>query len=536
MADNTYCGEEGYAGNVPPPLPKAVRPDTDGENRGGYDCEFVEAPPKGLQTECSVCLLVLKEPCLISCCGQKFCKACIERVQKSEKPCPLCNAPGFTFLRDRGLESSLSEFDVSCSHTNDGCDWKGQLGELNKHLNKDASTENQANECQFVEVECAHECGEWFHRRNIGTHETNHCKKRPYSCDHCRDYHSTFEDVVEIHYPKCDKYPVACPNECQVYKFERQELENHLQDQCPLTLVECPFGYVGCKKRLPRKDVPKHVNESTHITLLATTTQALMKENQELQQKAIQSEEMSRKTVEEVQGALQTLHQKYDSVVAENQKLRTELQGHMEKVQESLQALRQKCDELVEENEQLDDRLTDEEESMEKVNASMQIFHNAVAAEHPPVFPVEIKVCKRAVQVRSFTCSTVTFYTHPHGYQMCVEVYPYGTVAGNGAHVSIFTHLMKGPFDEHLKWPFRGEVTIQIVNQAGDHDQKEITISYTDDTPESGAGRVTDKDRSVGWGKPQFLDHATLQNNTTENIQYLKDDHFIVRVVKVKVV
>ena len=96
------------------------------------------------------------------------------------------------------------------------------------------------------------------------------------------------------------------------------------------------------------------------------------------------------------------------------------------------------------------------------------------------------------------------------------------------SHVSIYTHLMKGPFDEHLKWPFRGEVTIQIVNQAGDHDQKEMTIRYTDDTSEECAGCVTDKDRSGGWRHP-------LQNNTTENIQYLKDDHFIVCVVKVKV-
>ena len=56
-----------------------------------------------------------------------------------------------------------------------------------------------------------------------------------------------------------------------------------------------------------------------------------------------------------------------------------------------------------------------------------------------------------------------------------------------------------------------------------------------DDTPEDIAGRVTDKDPSGGWGKPKFLHHATLQNNTKENIQYLKDDHFIVRIVKVKV-
>ena len=80
--------------------PKAVRPNKDEENRGGYDCEFVEAPPKVVPTECSICLLILKEPCLISCCGHKFCRACIEQVQKSKKPCPLCNTPDFTLMRE----------------------------------------------------------------------------------------------------------------------------------------------------------------------------------------------------------------------------------------------------------------------------------------------------------------------------------------------------------------------------------------------------------------------------------------------------
>ena len=35
------------------------------ENRGGYDCEFVEKPSDAVQGgECPVCLLVLKEPFL----------------------------------------------------------------------------------------------------------------------------------------------------------------------------------------------------------------------------------------------------------------------------------------------------------------------------------------------------------------------------------------------------------------------------------------------------------------------------------------
>ena len=374
--------------------PKSVRPNKDKESRGGYDCEFVEAPPKVLQTECSICLLILKEPCLISCCGHKFCRGCIEQVEKSKKPCPLCNTPDFTFLPERALQRSLlNDFEVYCSYKKDGCDWKGRLSELMGHLiNKDSVPENQPKECQFVEVECGNKCGEWFHRRDIITHRIIHCQKRPYSCKYCRKYNSTFEDVTEIHYSQCSKYPVACPNACQVVKLERQKLESHLQDHCPLAKVDCPFNYAGCQTRLLRKDMPKHMEDSvTHLTMLASVTQKLASETQKLEK--------------------------------ENQELR----------------------------------------------------QNMLAMKEMFGIPMEFRV-----KWPSDCTFSRGFYTHLHGYQMCVGVYPNGRGEGEGSHVTICTCLMKGPFDEYLKWPFRGEVTIQIVNQAGDHDHKEMTIPYTD--------------------------------------------------------
>ena len=48
--------------------------------------------------------------------------------------------------------------------------------------------------------------------------------------------------------------------------------------------------------------------------------------------------------------------------------------------------------------------------------------------------------------------------------------------------MSLFIHLMEGAYDRYLKWPFRGEITIQIVNQAGDHSHFEKTIPYNDET------------------------------------------------------
>ena len=59
--------------------------------QGGYECVFVSDPPKILQTECSVCLCVLREPYLVDCCGNSFCKTCIDQVKSDKRPvqCPV---------------------------------------------------------------------------------------------------------------------------------------------------------------------------------------------------------------------------------------------------------------------------------------------------------------------------------------------------------------------------------------------------------------------------------------------------------------
>ena len=126
------------------------------------------------------------------------------------------------------------------------------------------------------------------------------------------------------------------------------------------------------------------------------------------------------------------------------------------------------------------------------------------------------------------------FYTHTHGYRMCINVDANGCGLGKGTHVSIFTCIMRGPFDADLKWPFRGDVTIQIVNQAGEDNHQERVIHYTDQTPDVAAGRVTDKERSVARGIFEFLPHSSLGYNAASNTQYLRGDSLRIRISKVE--
>ena len=392
------------------------------------------------------------------------------------------------------------------------------------------------------------------------------------SCDYCRDYASTFEDVTEIHYPQCGKYPVACPNDCDVYKMERQDLEGHLRDKCPLTLVDCPFHYAGCETQLPHKDMPDHMKDTvTHLMSLATVTQRLTIENQKL----TKENHESRRSMEAVQASLQklmkenhqlkerALHREDESrrsmkaVQASLQKLMEENQELRQSTAASLQELNMKCDSVVAQNENLSlknqKRMTGLHQSIQKLEKEkkqqyQELSHKQkVADDEIHAIKEEGEQLKQDLQRQISTSERLlefrveyteegvfspAFYTHPYGYRMCVRVHPKGNGRGEGTHVSIFTLMMHGPFDDYLKWPFKGKITIQLVNQAGDHDHVEKIIPYTDKTPDENAGRVTGSERvKEGLGVPQFLSHSHLGYNAARKTQYLKNNSLIVRVI-----
>lgn len=46
------------------------------------------------------------------------------------------------------------------------------------------------------------------------------------------------------------------------------------------------------------------------------------------------------------------------------------------------------------------------------------------------------------------------FYTSPYGYKLCLRINLNGLENGDGTHVALFVHVMRGDYDEHLEWPF----------------------------------------------------------------------------------
>ena len=137
---------------------------------------------------------------------------------------------------------------------------------------------------------------------------------------------------------------------------------------------------------------------------------------------------------------------------------------------------------------------------------------------------------------------SIPFYTHEKGYRFVFMMYPNGVGANKGKNVSIFAHLTKGENDDQLKFPFRGEFTLQAVNchTDQDHAEKVIRINEFTDPKETYGSRVAWYNvtgRALnGYGFPEFLAHEQLAYNEKNNTQYLDDDDsMLFRVTNIRV-
>ena len=364
----------------------------------GFECEFQVQPPEVLPNKCPVCLLILREPYQATCCGKSFCKECVESVKTRSNKCPTCKTVDFFSYPNLGLQQSLYDFRVYCTHKSRGCEWTGELRELDNHLNSDPPADKALQGCLYTVL------------------------------------------------------------------------------SCPL----CPPGReTTC--RLPRKDMEAHIS-GNHKTL-----DMLLE-------------------------------------LAQMQSFKLEIQSLKAKLEESeAEKLALKC------------HVTELEERPSKVNAKQDSVLSY--SEQWPVGPGEVFLTNFELRRKMGEAwYSPPFYTHPHGYKMCLEVHCNGRNAGMGSHVSLFVNLVQGEYDEQLKWPFCGDVTIQLLNQEGGRRHCKRTVHFHDwcqttgGNGGSGGGRMTEVGvvGGCGLGFPTFVAHTELRP------KLLKNDCLRFRVSKIK--
>ena len=236
---------------------------------GGYSQTFVDSIHA--RFICSICTKVLRDPHLMICCGQKYCISCLKSwfVRHGSKSCPHCRAvkseEPILHVSEKGMKSEIESFKIQCSKRHQGCEWIGELRDLDKHFKSDTG-------CSYYKVECSNkcECDEGIItiilRKDLQVHLSEYCELRLAQCKYCAHV-GTVKKYPE-HEKVCQLYPINCPNVCGAKGIVRQTLYYHLFYVCPLEVIECENSYLGCRKTLQRRKMHDHIAKYCNFRFL----------------------------------------------------------------------------------------------------------------------------------------------------------------------------------------------------------------------------------------------------------------------------
>ena len=108
--------------------------------------------------------------------------------------------------------------------------------------------------------------------------------------------------------------------------------------------------------------------------------------------------------------------------------------------------------------------------------------HLSLAVDKIERLEIQQQTAPLVLKIERFDGSTPVrsqpFYTSKGGYKMSLLVKPNGFQEYGETWVSCSIDLMPGEYDDILEWPFRGEVTVELLNQLGDYDHREHTVNY----------------------------------------------------------
>ena len=348
---------------------------------------------------------------------------------------------------------------------------------------------------------------------------------------------------------------VLCPNDCGKVLESDDEIERHIAGDCPLTMVDCDFKHVGCEVRLPRRALPTHLGQAVvlHLSLqteryeerikmletdnerLAVKCKRLETEHKELEKKFDELFVVVNK-IRGASGNQKLCNGQSRGYVNTGFSLDSQDSNCLPRVSSEppslMTAHRQPTSSLTNSPtvprpgvESDNDRYINADaihESLKNVNYSY-VFTKSQSNSPVPIPPPSSRCEAQSLTMTNFEQHQLNddhwvsqpFYTHPHGYMMCLRVTANGQGSGKGTHLTVGVYLMKGEFDDQLEWPFRSDIMIELLNQEGnsEHYAKTIRGAKGERSEETGGEKFIS-----GWGISRFISFSKLSP------KYLRDD------------
>ena len=101
-------------------------------------------------------------------------------------------------------------------------------------------------------------------RRGVDTHKTC-CPMRSVKCEYCNFKLKSARMSAHLH-AICVEFPIPCPNMCsETFRIKRSDISIHLNQECPLSRVECPYYRYGCEVNVTRGALDQHEKDYMHL-------------------------------------------------------------------------------------------------------------------------------------------------------------------------------------------------------------------------------------------------------------------------------
>ena len=244
-----------------------------GTQYGGYEFELVKDMDDSLDDMlCKICHLPSRNAYLSVCCGHTFCKSCLDEIKHnrtySSKVCPVCRDKKFSSVPNKQVDRKIRSLRVFCTNKEKGCEWQGELNDVNGHL---------SNGCIYESIQCTNGCGETLQRQCLTRHTTTECSHRKINCPHC-NLSGIHQFITGDHMRECPKVVIPCPNHCEAGNIPREDMDEH-RKVCSLEVVSCKYMKLGCGTRMARNEVEKHGKEKMEEHLCMATERLEKLEN-----------------------------------------------------------------------------------------------------------------------------------------------------------------------------------------------------------------------------------------------------------------
>ncbi|EGC39401.1 hypothetical protein DICPUDRAFT_75030 [Dictyostelium purpureum] len=223
--------------------------------------------------ECSICLELLYNKQVFQCREGHY--SWTDAITTSSK-CPVCRVTVKSIeelSRNRFVEEEFAELQVVCpflfsnilditnidervleSDEKNGCKKIMKAGELEEHLKK----------CEHRYVNCLNSDCPVPVRSNETKQHAEHCDYSPLECIYCSNKFTT--GSIEKHYLECQNIVLSCEQCCT--KLKRSELSNHIDNECPNSIVFCKYKSTGCLGQFKRTNEATHLNEINHTVFM----------------------------------------------------------------------------------------------------------------------------------------------------------------------------------------------------------------------------------------------------------------------------